>query len=426
MIGIAVLLRLASALFQGDTVVDMPGVNDQLSYDALARRVLAGNGFSFGTDWWPATSAGAPTAHWSYLYTLYLTAVYSVFGIHPVVARVLQAILVGVLYPLFAWRLGRRLFGTQVGLVSAALISVYIYFIYYAGSLMTEAFYILAVLWALDLTLDIGAQPAKRPVSIAQWLRLGLALALAVLLRQLLLLVVPVLGAWLLWTLGLRRWRSTLAGLAVVAFVIGVFIAPWTVRNYQAFGRFVLLNTNAGYAFFWGNHPIQGMNFISILPDKTYHELIPQELRSLDEAALDAALMQRGFGFVIEDPVRYVVLSLSRTKDYLEFWPSTDSGLLSNISRVLSFGLYLPFMVYGIWRTARGQTIARTGGGRALMLLYAFVGMYSLIHLLSWALVRYRLPVDAVLMPFAALGLLQLTSAVKAAHPLPTPKRQEA
>ena len=24
-------------------------------------------------------------------------------------------------------------------------------------------------------------------------------------------------------------------------------ILPWTVRNYQAFGRFVLLNTNAGY-----------------------------------------------------------------------------------------------------------------------------------------------------------------------------------
>src|SRR5207244_2379820 len=136
----------------------------------------------------------------------------------------------------------------------------------------------------------------------------------------------------------------------------------WTIRNYQAFGRFVLLNTNAGYAFFWGNHPIHGMNFISILPEKTYHDLIPPELGSLSEAELESALMQRGIGFVKDDPIRYAVLSLSRTKDYFEFWPSPDSGVLSNVSRVLSFGLYLPFMVYGVWRASRGDRFGLTGG----------------------------------------------------------------
>lgn len=34
---------------------------------------------------------------------------------------------------------------------------------------------------------------------------------------------------------------------------------------------------------------------------------------------------------------------------------------------------------------------------------FAFV--YTGIHLLTWALIRYRLPVDAVLMPFAALAV---------------------
>ena len=39
------------------------------------------------------------------------------------------------------------------------------------------------------------------------------------------------------------------------------------------------------------------------------------------------------------------------------------------------------------------------------MPLVLFVGIYSLIHLFSWALIRYRLPIDAVLLIFAGLGL---------------------
>ena len=75
---VSVALRLASALLQGDAVTPLPGIYDQLSYDELARRLLAGHGFTFPTDWWPATRAGEPTGHWSYLYTLFLAATYAV------------------------------------------------------------------------------------------------------------------------------------------------------------------------------------------------------------------------------------------------------------------------------------------------------------------------------------------------------------
>jgi hypothetical protein len=40
------------------------------------------------------------------------------------------------------------------------------------------------------------------------------------------------------------------------------------------------------------------------------------------------------------------------------------------------------------------------------MLALVFVVFYSLLHIFTWAMTRYRLPVDAVLLPFAALGLL--------------------
>ena len=88
-----------------------------------------------------------------------------------------------------------------------------------------------------------------------------------------------------------------------------MLIAPATLFNYRQFGRFVLLNTNAGYAFFWANHPIYGDHFVGILPNnEPYTDLIPAELVPLgtNEAALESALFQRGVGFILADPARYV------------------------------------------------------------------------------------------------------------------------
>lgn len=422
----AVLLRVGTALWQGNAVQSLPGVEDQISYDMLARQLLAGHGFTFPVNWWPVTQAGEPTAHWSFLYTLYLAAVYGLFGAEPVLARLIQAVVAGILLPWLTWRVGRRIFDDRVGLVAAALSAVYIYFFYYAGALMTETFYIISILWTLDCALRIAAAGPAGTKRWLPWLELGLAMGVAILLRQLFMLVVPVVLLWL-WWLALRNdrrlavSRALLARLAGSVAVIALLILPWTARNYLAFGRLVPLNTNSGYAFFWGNHPIHGDSFISILPASgpSYQELIPAELRGLDEAALDQALLRRGLAFVAQDPGRYVRLSLSRAKDYFMFWPSPDSGRVSNVARVASFGLLLPFMLYGLatarrsaragWRAAPGSWLTPDAG---LGLLAAFAAVYTAIHLLSWALIRYRLPVDAVLLIFAASAMVQLAAAL--------------
>ncbi len=417
-ITIAVLLRLSAAFYLGDYVTDMPGTFDQISYDMLAQRVVGGYGFTVAQNWWPITPAEAPTAHWSYLYTLYLAAVYKFFGYHPLIARLIQAALSGILTPWLIYRLGKEHFGNTVGLIAAGLSAVYLYFVYYAAALMTESFYIIGILWILDAATCLGADPPKyTPLSSAYYLKaslnLGLAMAVTVLLRQVILLFFPILFLWLFWR-GLRQ--NKLAALKITGVLSGatlILIAavlPWTYRNYQVFNRFVLLNTNAGYAFFWGNHPIHGYNFISILPadGPSYQDLIPPELRSLDEAALDQALLKRGLTFIQADPLRYLILSGSRIKDYFQFWPSGKSSLVSNLSRIFSFALLLPFMVYGLIIKLPGVIKSKT------LILYLFIIVYTGVHLLTWALIRYRLPVDAVLILFAGAALQKIQQALSA------------
>jgi hypothetical protein len=49
-------------------------------------------------------------------------------------------------------------------------------------------------------------------------------------------------------------------------------------------------------------------------------------------------------------------------------------------------------------------------------ILYLFLVTYTGIHLLTWALIRYRLPVDAILILFAGLILFQIQARLFRRH----------
>jgi 4-amino-4-deoxy-L-arabinose transferase-like glycosyltransferase len=420
-LGFSVLIRITAALILGNQVEVLPGTFDQISYHNLALRVLDGHGFTFDQPWWPGTPAGEPTAHWSYLYTLYLVGVYALFDASPVVARVIQAFMVGILHPLLVFLIARRVFNPTVGLIAAGLTAVYIYFIYYSGALMTESTYITVVLAILYLAmilsdkLRVNALLDERfPLSMKQAaifktvsiaVTLGVCLGLAVLLRQVILIFVPILFLWMWWS-GRRHhtWAILLSGLVLVAMIL-----PVSLFNYFRFDRFVLVNTNAGFAFYWANHPVYGNYFEPILPSGEYFRLLPDELQHLNEAAKDQALLWRGLDFIFQDPIRYLNLSLSRIPAFFMFWPSPESTLISNVSRVASFGLMLPLMVYGLVAILFNHRVWIDGRLKSpAMLLYLFFFFYTLIHLLSWALIRYRLPVDAVMLVFAGWAVVDI------------------
>lgn len=404
-LAVSVLLRVAAAFVMGNTVVELPGIFDQISYHKLALRVLGGHGFSFGELWWPITPADAPTAHWSFLYTLYLVFVYLTFGPNPIVARILQAVIVGILHPYIAYRIGEKVFTRTVGLAAAGITATYMYFFYYGAALMTEPFYITAILFTLYIAIQL-IENTDRTRDAQLGLALGVSIGITVVLRQVFLLFIPFLFLWI-WIVRFKLTRKLPLLPTAVSFALIVsFIIPITLYNYSRFGSFVLLNTNSGYAFFWGNHPIYGTKFIPILPTKTYREMIPEEVRHLDEAALDRELLRRGIQFVVDDPVRYVRLSLSRIPPYFIFWYSSESSTLSNIARIGSIGVFLPFMLYGLFLGIRQNRKNLLTSPVGLLVLFALV--YSGVHILTWTLIRYRLPVDAVLIPFAGLAVVEI------------------
>lgn len=395
---LALALRGLTAIGLGEEVQEVSGTFDQIAYDMLAQRVVAGDGFSFPIEWYPFIRADTPTAVWSFLYPLYLAGVYTVFGHHPLVARLIQ-VLISLIGIWLIYRLGKRLFGASAGLAGAALAACYAYLILFNASLMTQTFYILCVLASLELAIGLAQKPGWM-----RWLLLGIVLGLGVLFRQSLLLFTPLLFGWIWWKSDRAEQPATkprtLLGLALVGAVIALFVLPWTVRNYLVFDDFLLLNSNGGYWFYSSNHPDQGTNF-----DPTFKAVIPDSMLALGEPALDRALYRSGLEFVIADPGRFLLLSLSRLNDYFWLLPSDDSTALSNLSRLLSFGLYLPFMLYGLY-LSRSEW-------RWCLPLYLYVACDALFCLASWSAPRYRLPSDAILMVFAGFAASTVASRLR-------------
>ncbi len=391
---LAGLSRVTAALYLGNEVTPLPGTHDQVSYDALARSLLAGRGFSFPENWYPFTDAGQPTAHWSFIYPLFLAGVYALVGYQPVVARLLQATVGAVSICLLVFAIGDHLEDKRVGVVAAGLTVVYGYLVYYNAALMTETFFIVAVLAATLLTYKVGERPTNKGL-----LLLGVALGVGTLLRQTMLVLYPVFLFWLLWK---GRGKIKLWQLLIPPAMAALFIIPWTVRNQIVYAEFLPLNSNAGYALYASNHPQLGVHWpeveLVVVP-------VPAEMEGMNEAQLNNALTAEAAGFVLADPGRYFLLTLSKAVEYFKFWPSSESSTISNVIRVLSFGLFLPLFLAGLVLSFRRW--------RNYLLIYLVVAVHSLIHLLSWPAIRYRLPMDVLLMPLAALALVALADRLR-------------
>lgn len=446
---LSVLLRVAVALYYGDTIEAPPLLTDQRSYHVLGARLISGDGFSFDRPWYPFTPADTPTAHWSFLYALFVAGIYALAGVHPLAVRLVQAVLGGILLPWMVYRLARQMgadglaatgqrmalrpqasdgpsFSPEcsdvaategwrgrwdgVPVLAAFVAAVYGYFVLYAATVMTETFFIIAVLWSLEKGLELanrlrslspgqGATQGRPHGHGGLACSLGLSFAMATLLRQSFLPWVPVLVLYVVWTA--RRagnTRPAAAALGIALAILAAAILPWTVRNVRVYGRFLLLNSNAGYAMYSAQHPMHGTSFreFDAAP-------LPDDLPRGNEAQMDQELMRAGIRMVVDDPGRYLLLSLSRVRAYFEFWPTRDTTLLHNVGRSASFGLFLPFMLYGLVIALRHRGFAARNA-----LVFLFVVTYSLLHLLTWAMVRYRLPVDAVLVVFAAVAGVDL------------------
>lgn len=95
-----------------------------------------------------------------------------------------------------------------------------------------------------------------------------------------------------------------------------VTVAPWTIRNYLVFDRFVLISSNFGKNFIIGNAPTTTPNNgpnAAIGLENIFNEAAQ---RGLDEFEANQFYIQKALGFIRKDPAHYILLYFLKVLNY--------------------------------------------------------------------------------------------------------------
>jgi 4-amino-4-deoxy-L-arabinose transferase-like glycosyltransferase len=234
--------------------------NDEVEYITVARDLLEGRGWSFYEQY-----------HWlrAPLYPLFLAASWRLAGDDnwPYATRALHLaalpnILLSVVSVYLAYALTIRLVNRQAALPAALIAAVLWTNATFASLYMSETLF--TVLFQVGMLMLLHA--ADQQPALQRWLLVvvaGAALGLAALTRSLALLFLPIAALWLAFQVLRRnpssdvRRRLTAPLLTAILFLLsaGMVIAPWTIRNYQAYGGFILIETGLSYNLWVFNEP---------------------------------------------------------------------------------------------------------------------------------------------------------------------------
>jgi 4-amino-4-deoxy-L-arabinose transferase-like glycosyltransferase len=322
------------------------------------------------------------------LYPLLIAFVYKVAVPDAVWVRIFQIVLSAATGYL-VYRLGYRVGGSKVALVSACLASLYPLWAFISGMLMAETLLVFLVTMICFLGISYVQLPG-----IWKGIGLGVTLGLGLLCKPIILVWIPAV-VFVLWRKTPPRERRVYLNQAV-AILSGflVVVVPWAVRNELVTGHRFLISSNFGMNLLVGHEPgargsyREGRNYLVM------HERLGQA--GSDAIESDRLVAREVLSWIVEDPARATVLG---AKKVFLFWNSVIEGAPPRAVAVhfVSGSVICILGIWGLFRH-RADTLAWFVGSAAIA--------WTVVHAVFFAHPRFRLPIDIILLPFVASQLL--------------------
>lgn len=297
----------------------------------------------------------------------------------------------------------QRIFGKGIAAFFAASLAVlYPFFLFYQGLLLSETLFnttLLAGIAALYWWRDRG-------------LRIDLALvitclcfAAATLTKATLTILPPLLIAATAWAAE-AHLRRALVILVAASCLYGAFMSPWWIRNAALLGTFVPFTTSSAQNLYLGNNPRNpdaGIDWANNVEPNVVARILalPNEVerqRAFGKAAID---------YIRNNPTAF--LHAAEMK-FVRLWnlvpnaPEFSAGWYPIISAA-SFGPVLALALICAMRWRHQWCLFAP--------LYLLVGYFTLVHVVTIASLRYRLPIELILILLAAEPLAALVERIR-------------
>ena len=316
-----------------------------------------------------------------------------------------QSVLLGLL--------AARIFRDRIaGLAAAAVGGCYPYLIFTQGLALSETpfdFLLVAGLVALYSWRDAGARIDR-----------DMALAVAILtaatyVKGSLTVLPPLLVA--AGAIGRRPASQVAHVLAVAGVLFAVLMSPWWVRNATLLGAFVPFTTSSTMNLYMGNSP----NNPGIA---TYSPYLPQDWAVDHGVALEAipgeldryrAFRDRALAFIVADPAAFVRRAIVKFGVFWNIFPNAPAFQqpLYRWAGAATFGPVLALaLLCGLGCRSRWRDLL------PLCLVFVYI---TALYTLTIPSIRYRLPLEPLLIVLAAFPLAGLVRWMRRAATLRLP-----
>ena len=360
----------------------------------IAQALARGKGFS---DLF--RQGTGPTAWLTPVYPLILAGIFRVFGIFTnasfAAALALNVAFSGaVCVPIFY--AGRKIAGVGVGATAAWLWAIYpnaiiIPFWWVWDTCLTTLLAAL-IFW---FTLELAESERAR-----DWCLYGLLWGAALMTNPALATLLPFLLGWAVYRAKPQPRRGmALVGLAVLMTVS--CCTPWTVRNYIVFHRFVPLRSTFPFALWLAHNAVWD-------PHSPWYTRVTAYEQDGDYKRLgENAFMQKKWNdavtFIRTHPALECRLFVSR---FVAFWAGLDSPLQRFLqAKSASDRIELLANFFVALGTAGGLVVVWISLRRYAFLLSAFPVVFPWIYYVTQPYLRYRLPIDPVLLVLTGTAL---------------------
>lgn len=375
----------------------------------IAYSVAAGKGFSS-----PYERDSGPTAILPPVYPLIVAALFKIFGIYSIGAYC-AAIFLNIIFSTATcvpiYYAANRIAGAGIASLAAWFWAVFITAIRmpteWIWDTSLSALLVATIVWA---TLELPASRRWR-----DWSVYGLLWGLVLMTNPAPASVLPFLIAWLIYRAVKRdtqhpRHTSDLAKPLLAVALALLCCVPWTVRNYVVFHRFIPVRSGLPFELYIGNNENYDERRSGLPPTITFEREVLRYLK-IGEAAFMDEEKRKAFAFITTHPRVELTLFAKRL---VAFWIGTAQPIQAFLE---NDSLLLRAILLGNFLTAIGAAcgivILFVRRNPHAFPLAAFPIIFPIIYYVTHTSLRYRHPLDPILLILTAIALASPRYATK-------------
>ena len=277
-------------------------------------------------------------------------------------------------------------------LLAAFICAIYPFFIFYSARVLSETVFLFFMMLFFWLLFDKSKSPLSR----------GVAAGLMHLTKPIFFYLFPLIWVWQ-YVVQKMSLKNVLLGVLATLVVA----SPWVIRNHLIFDDLVVNTASSGHILWEGNNPWNKTGGVSgtFEDPVAWLAVVPEGLSELEE---DEWKKAEAIAFIRSHPIGFVENGVRKLKRFWNLWPNSANhqGWIYKLISLGSFGPVLLLSMIG--------AILLKQYRKELLLMLGVAAYLSALHAVIIGSIRYRLPLEPLMIVVASMTLADLRKKQKA------------